>query len=287
MHAVNGVNPWCDCYQTMHPDRAKPGTVIKVHAGQYRIDRHYYREADQNQTQRWLHGTILLTADGTPEEPIAIVAAGDGEVVIDGADCDTLFNVQAADHLHICDNFIESDGGYCNIRILRNRCFNCMGGPLSMQPAYAGPVYWIRNVVYNASGGAYGFKVVSVDDFIAYHNTLSNNFTWCGGGADCLDIRNNVFMGPGKGPLCGYRPFSSPIGLCFKNETSNFDYNAHRVVPDFGVPFQVRRGGPIEVVETFTALAEMGIEKHGLALPDYSGVFVNAQERCFCEKAQG
>ena len=410
MHAVNGVNPWCDCYQTMHPDRAKPGTVIKIHAGQYKIDRHYYREHDRNQTQRWLHGTILLTSDGTPEKPIAIVAAGDGEVIIDGADCDTLLNVMAADYLHfegltirntriaffgglqglqgckgltvkncrleniqygvlaqdgrserfyisdntfigcndpnqfhptagensgsteagyavnlagrghvvcynhaanfwdginvftsslpdpewgqqsraidfynnhidnICDNFIESDGGYCNIRVLRNRCFNCMGGPLSMQPVYAGPVYWIRNVVYNASGGFYGFKMPSVDNFLAYHNTLSNNHTWCGGGAGYIDIRNNAFMGPGKGSQTMYRPFSSPIGVGYKDPKSLFDYNAHRTVLTPDVPFQVRRGGPIEEVETFAGLAELGIEPHGMALPDYSGLFVNAEE---------
>jgi hypothetical protein len=301
MHAVNGFNPWCDCYQTVHPDRAKPGTVIKLHAGVYKMDRFHYWESFRGaQTLSWLHGTLTLIPDGTPEEPMAIVAAGDGELIIDGSGCDTLFNIKMADYLHfegltirnariafhggfqgengckgltvknckiehvqygvlaqdarsegfyiadntfigsgnpdqvklglegdwgvkavgyavnlagrghaVCynrarsfwdginvftnsladpalgqqsraidfynndiscigDNFIETDGGYCNLRVLRNRCFNAIIHPLSMQPVYAGPVYWIRNVVYNAFRGRGAFKVVNVDNFIAY-----------------------------------------------------------------------------------------------------------------------
>ena len=45
-----------------------------------------------------LEGTYYLTADGTPEQPIVIKAAGDGEVIFDGAGNFTLFNVKAADY---------------------------------------------------------------------------------------------------------------------------------------------------------------------------------------------
>ena len=45
-------------------------------------------------------GTYYLTADGTPERPIAIKAVGDGEVIFDGNGNFTLFNVMAADYTY-------------------------------------------------------------------------------------------------------------------------------------------------------------------------------------------
>jgi hypothetical protein len=47
-----------------------------------------------------LEGTYYLTADGTAEMPIAIRAAGDGEVIFDGAGNFNLFNVKAADYTY-------------------------------------------------------------------------------------------------------------------------------------------------------------------------------------------
>ena len=47
-----------------------------------------------------LDGTYYLTADGTPEMPIAIKAAGDGEVVFDGDGNFALFDVRAADYTY-------------------------------------------------------------------------------------------------------------------------------------------------------------------------------------------
>ncbi len=96
MHAVNGFHTWCDNYQTVHPNRAEPGTIIKLHAGTYKADRSNYRD----NVGLWLHGTRTLVADGLPDKPIAIVAAGDGDVIIDGDDSDVLFNIMAADYLH-------------------------------------------------------------------------------------------------------------------------------------------------------------------------------------------
>ena len=47
-----------------------------------------------------LDGTYYLTADGTAERPIAIKAAGDGEVIFDGAGNYALFDVRAADYTY-------------------------------------------------------------------------------------------------------------------------------------------------------------------------------------------
>jgi hypothetical protein len=394
MHAVNGFNTWCDCYQTVHPEKAPPGTVIKLHGGLYKIDRFNYREPNQ----RWLHGTITLVADGTAEKPIYITAAGDGEVVIDGSDCDTLFNIMAADYLHfedltirntriafhgglqgvlgckgltvkncrienvqygvlaqdgrsenfyiadnriiganpgdrfnpqsggawgrtkagyavnlagkghvVChnyaanfwdcinvftnsladpalkqqsraidiynndifnasDNFLEADGGCCNIRVLRNRMFNCMGSPVSVQPIYAGPVYWIGNIIWNTAKGTSCIKPDGqAPVFIFMHNTASCHFISPNVGT--FDIRNNLFMGPGK--ALDKQSAKTPLGRYAKraSPTHTADHNAYRI----GKPLEQRyRVDKQDFVDLAALSAATGLEKHGLELPDYS-----------------
>ncbi len=75
--------------------RVRPGDTIVIHAGVYTEDRRRYA-APGNTTL--FDGTYYLTAKGTEEAPIAIVAAGDGDVVFDGQGTAVLFNLQAADH---------------------------------------------------------------------------------------------------------------------------------------------------------------------------------------------
>jgi hypothetical protein len=43
-------------------------------------------------------GTYVLTAKGKPDQPIVIRAAGDGEVIFDGAGAHRLFDVMATEH---------------------------------------------------------------------------------------------------------------------------------------------------------------------------------------------
>ena len=73
--------------------KVRPGDVIMIHAGRYKSERQMYSDP----LSLDFHGTYLLTAKGTPEQPITIRAAGDGEVIFDGAGCYNLFNVMAAD----------------------------------------------------------------------------------------------------------------------------------------------------------------------------------------------
>lgn len=405
MHAVNGFHTWCDNYQTIHPNRAPPGTIVKMHAGTYKADRADYRDAGG----LWLHGTHTLIADGTPERPIAIVAAGDGEVVIDGAGCEVLFNVMAGDYLYfdgltirdariafhggfqgvlgckgltvkrcrieqvqygvlaqdgrsddfyiadntiigrnpsdrfnprsggawgrtesgyainlagqghvvcynraenfwdainvftnsladpaygqqsraidfynndlfnVTDNFIESDGGYGNIRILRNRCFNGMAAPLSIQPVYAGPVYWIRNVLYNAHRGGRAFKLEAGvnDNVIVFHNTLTNHWT-NSGGLEFGDVRNNLFMGPAHFVIEREKERrKSVLDIGFQDSDGGvLDYNAHRVGLPFESPFRVNG----KAFATLDAMAKAtGYGRHSLAIENYD-IFVDAQE---------
>jgi len=86
------------------PPRVQAGDTIIVHAGVYRDDRTDYSHEIMSDFTTccgtpW-DGTYYLTQDGTAERPIAIVAAGDGEVVFDGDGNSVLFNVMGADHVY-------------------------------------------------------------------------------------------------------------------------------------------------------------------------------------------
>ncbi len=76
----------------------QPGDTILVHAGLYRNERLNY--VDPMMTP--FDGTNWLTVKGTLEKPITIKAAGDGQVVFDGAGNHRLFDVSASAH-HIFD----------------------------------------------------------------------------------------------------------------------------------------------------------------------------------------
>ncbi len=72
----------------------QPGDVILVHTGLYKADRMDYVTPYGIP----FDGTYVLTRDGTPEKPIVIKAAGDGEVIFDGNGNFRLFDVMAADY---------------------------------------------------------------------------------------------------------------------------------------------------------------------------------------------
>jgi len=74
--------------------RAQPGDTILMHAGLYKNDRLNY--VDPQMTP--FDGTMSLTLKGTREKPITIKAAGDGEVIFDGAGNHRLFDVMASQH---------------------------------------------------------------------------------------------------------------------------------------------------------------------------------------------
>ncbi|MGH9239302.1 MAG: hypothetical protein ACRD3G_14775 [Vicinamibacterales bacterium] len=95
-------NEWCagTDWATSGRPRVRPGDTILVHAGTYKYNRYEYtNNASVNRTVP-LDGTYYLTADGTPEMPIAIVAAGDGDVIFDGSGNFALFDVRAADYTY-------------------------------------------------------------------------------------------------------------------------------------------------------------------------------------------
>ena len=93
---------WCagTDWATSGRPRVRPGDTILVHAGIYKYNRlEYTNNAAVNRTTP-LDGTYYFTADGTPDMPIAIKAAGDGPAIFDGAGNYALFDVRGADYTY-------------------------------------------------------------------------------------------------------------------------------------------------------------------------------------------
>jgi hypothetical protein len=91
---------WCEAdWWDVNPPRVQPGDTILVHAGVYKDDWNIYGGDIWDQGMGTLfQGTYYLRAKGTPDKPIVIKAAGDGEVIFDGNGNFNLFNVMVADY---------------------------------------------------------------------------------------------------------------------------------------------------------------------------------------------
>src|SRR5277367_286163 len=82
------------------PPRVQPGDIILVHTGVYKDNRFVYSGFDRTIAAYGtpFDGTYYLTASGTPEKPIVIKGAGDGEVIFDGDGCQNLFNLMGGNY---------------------------------------------------------------------------------------------------------------------------------------------------------------------------------------------
>ena len=82
------------------PARVRPGDTILLHAGTYKDQRFVYGGFDPTVPAYGtpFDGTYYLTQSGTPDRPIIIKAAGDGEVIFDGDGNHNLFNLLAANY---------------------------------------------------------------------------------------------------------------------------------------------------------------------------------------------
>ena len=87
-----------DDHENVYEPRVQPGDTILVHAGLYIGDQHHYNPRHQCAPDTLFDGTYYLTASGTPDKPIVIKAAGDGEVIFDGNGAATFFNLEAANY---------------------------------------------------------------------------------------------------------------------------------------------------------------------------------------------
>ena len=118
------------------------------------------------------------------------------------------------------DDFIESDGGAHNIRVYQNRGVNAAHNGYSAQPVFGGPVYFIRNLLYQVpAGGAFKFNAAP-SGILIYHNTLIGEQTAREPYSNA-HYRNNLFLGrdtPNRGIMT------------WANATSSYssDYNGFR-----------------------------------------------------------
>ena len=132
------------------------------------------------------------------------------------------------------DNCIEADGGAHNIRIFRNRCFNHGHRALSVQPAFGGPVYFIRNIVYHApEGGAVKFTASS-SGIVMYHNTLIAPIKPMLLAASNVHYRNNLVLGKSE--------TLETFAVETNTNYSSSDYNGFR--PNEGAEFSFEWSTP-------------------------------------------
>ena len=80
--------------------RVQAGDTILIHAGIYKDNRFVYSGFDTTIAAYGtpFDGTYYLTQSGTPDKPIVIKAAGDGDVIFDGDGNQNLFNLMAANY---------------------------------------------------------------------------------------------------------------------------------------------------------------------------------------------
>ena len=121
--------------------------------------------------------------DGWPDNPVMAVSS----------------DIVGNDIRNVDDNCIEADSGAQNFRVIGNRCFNMAHRALSTQPALGGPIYFIRNIVYNApEGGALELTANSAG-VLVYNNTLLAEAHQMGPASN-LHFRNNLILGQGAWP---------------------------------------------------------------------------------------
>jgi len=159
-----------------------------------------------NNSIAFFHDGITVSTYGTPEKESNLKA-----VSIDIYENDI--------HL-VVDDFIETDGGVHNIRVLRNRGVNAAQCGLSAQPVFGGPAYFIRNVLYNIpSGFALKFMAKPAGLYVLHNTIISENRN-----SDIhsnVHFRNNLFMSIDA-------PQRSLMTYPMATSYSSYDYNGYR-----------------------------------------------------------
>ncbi|MDP2982529.1 MAG: hypothetical protein Q8O92_04275 [Candidatus Latescibacter sp.] len=131
----------------------QPGDIILVHAGLYKSERiRYYEPLGLH-----FHGAYQLSKSGTPEKPIVIRGAGDGEAIIDGGGVYRMFDVMFADYNYIegltirnCEVAVYAGLRYthgCNGLVVRNCRMENVGCGVNAQYGGSRNFYIADNVI--------------------------------------------------------------------------------------------------------------------------------------------
>ncbi|HEX4997727.1 MAG TPA: hypothetical protein VFY29_05855 [Terriglobia bacterium] len=135
------------------------------------------------------------------------------------------------DIFNMGDNCIETDGGARNIRVFDNRCFNSAAAALSAQPAFGGPVYFFRNIVYNTPSGSLKY-IEGAAGILTYNNTIVGEGA-VGPGSN-MQFRNNLILAEGaRDAVFAVSTFTS---------YSSSDYNGFH--PNAGKPVSFEWSSP-------------------------------------------
>ncbi|MEO7651207.1 MAG: hypothetical protein ABIZ80_12120, partial [Bryobacteraceae bacterium] len=168
------------------------------------------------------------------------------------------------------DDFVETDGGVHNVRVINNRGVNAAHGGYSSQPVFGGPVYFIGNILYHVpSGVAFKFSAKPAG-LLVYHNTIIGEHVITDPSSN-VHYRNNLFLG---------RDTEDRGVMVWANATDVYssDYNGFR--PNKEVSKQYQWLGPAvgqriyepkpEDWKSYRTLADFraatGQEAHGLEL---------------------
>jgi hypothetical protein len=174
------------------------------------------------------------------------------------------------------DNCFESDGGGRNIRIFANRCFNSAHQALSVQPMFGGPVYFVRNLVYNQPTTSLKYIEGSAG-ILTLNNTIIGEAK--AGPASNETYRNNLFLAQGAAePVFSVdtlTPWSSSDSNGFRPNpgvADAFEWGT----PAPGGPIDYSKVPPVKKFATLKAFSDAtGQDRHSV-LVDYD-VFVKAK----------
>lgn len=187
--------------------------------------------------------------------------SGFGDPMINFAEGGRAYDFYGNDIHEIYGDGTELDRGEGNVRLFANRFTNVYTA-ISIQPAYGGPVYVLRNQVVNVVDEQIKLKsvggTVEPSGVLIYHNTFvsprsalnlqtpvtQHNFV----------IANNLFFGPDT-------PVGRSVEWTAAIDGGEFDYNAY--YPDTGYWL-----GTVGTARTFATLAAApaGVEDHGVVL---------------------
>jgi hypothetical protein len=124
------------------------------------------------------------------------------------------------------DNAFEIDGSMHNVRVMRNMMINSASQPFCNQPAIGGPVYWIRNIAYNAPFGA-ARMTEGAPGVVFLNNTILTEFA--AGTSGNLHMFNNLILGENA--------FPAIFSVNTYTSYSESDYNGFRPNPGENVSF--------------------------------------------------
>ncbi len=162
------------------------------------------------------------------------------------------------------DDGIEADFCMGNCRVMRNRLTNCFMG-LSSQPGLGGPIYFIRNAMYNLIEAAFKLERGSGGN-VFFHNTVVKVGDGLrvphGPGAYYRTVfRNNLCIGGAGGGK--YGRYTSGTGRAIytpeTDPSNDFDYNG---VGTHGTPFEGRIGALL--FSSFEELRALAGTRHSI-----------------------